>query len=175
MSSREDPLQGFRKALCSDFPNKWEIDSIQYRSKSGRYFFHACIDNDLLVRALYDPGAEVTILKESVFKAWNGHKRHKLIRTSGGLTGAFGNASDGPDLVCDLPCSAFGKGRVQRFHIVPEMNGDMIAGADMVEDYKISLDSVRRRLVTDESLEVLAVHGETIEPYESKMVDCTVA
>ena len=175
MSSREDPLQGFRKALCSDFPNKWEIDSIQYRSKSGRYFFHACIDNDLLVRALYDPGAEVTILKESVFKAWNGHKRHKLIKTSGGLTGAFGNASDGPDLVCDLPCSAFGKGRVQRFHIVPEMNGDMIAGADMVEDFKISLDSVRRRLVTDESLEVLAVHGETIEPYESRMVDCTVA
>ena len=160
------------RALTSSYPDQWEIDEIQYRSKTGRYFFHVCVNQQLLVKALYDPGAEATLLNQQVYEKWPDKKGFPCQPAVKGLTSAFGHSSRGVPKSVNLPLSAMGKRRDMEVFVVPNLNVDMIAGSDFVEKFVISLDAKKRRLVTDETIEVLAVNSEYLEPFESKWIDC---
>ena len=164
-------LLAIREALVASPPNQWEVDMMQYRSQTGRYFFHVQLDMSVTVLALYDPGAEATLLNKEVYKRWGGRGKFPATPAPGSLTGAFGHASDTP-LKCKIPLSAMGKKHLMKVFVTPGLNVDMIAGSDFVDQFGISLDAKRRRLVTDENIEVLAVNSEQIGPYESRLVEC---
>ena len=160
------------RALSSSYPGQWEIDEIQYRSSTGRYFFHVSVNHQLLVKALYDPGAEATLLNQRVYDQWPDKQHFPCKPAVRGLTSAFGHTSRGVPKSVNLPLSAMGKHKELNVFVVPNLNVDMIAGSDFVEKFVISLDAKRRRLVTDETIEVLAVNSEYLEPFESKWIDC---
>ena len=160
------------KALASSYPNQWEIDEVQYRSKTGRYFFHVCINQNLLVKALYDPGAEATLLNQRIYDQWPEREAFPCRTATQGLTGAFGHSSQGAPKSVRLPLAAMGKKQDMEVFVVPNLNVDMIAGSDFVDKFVISLDAKRRRLVTDETIEVMAVNSEYLEPFESRWIPC---
>ena len=160
------------RALASSYPNQWEIDEIQYRSKTGRYFFHVCINQNLLVKALYDPGAEATLLNQRVYDQWQGKGAFPCKTALQGLKGAFGHSSQGAPKSVVMPLAAMGKEKDLEVFVVPNLNVDMIAGSDFVDTFVISLDAKKRRLVTDETIEVVAINSEYLEPFESRWVPC---
>ena len=170
-SSKMSPSEAkaVREALVSSFPNQWDLLSKQWQSSTGRYFFHIIVNNELCLTSLYDSGAEVTLMNQKVYQKWAG--RHQFpAKPSQDLTSAFGHGSQ-DTLKTHIPLAAMGKHHVFPVYIVPHLSSDFIAGADFIKTFKMSLDVVKEKIITDETIEVHAVHSEQLGPYESKMVE----
>ena len=159
-----DRAVGIREALALTVPERWQMDHTQLRSRRGRYFFYATLANHLTVQSLFDPGAEATLLRSSIYHRWP-LKRHYPGVPTQGLTGAFGHGSS-ETLRIKVPVSAMGQRHEVNMFVVKNLNVDMIAGADMIDVFKISLDAVSRRLVSPDSIRVSVVSGQQIGPYE---------
>ena len=170
-SSKLSPLEALavREALVSSFPNQWDLLSKQWQSSKGRYFFYVIVNNELCLTCLYDSGAEVTLMSQKVYNKWAGRTKFPA-RPSQDLTSAFGHGSQ-DTLLTHLPLAAMGKSHVFPVYIVPHLSCDFIAGADFIKTFKMSLDAVKQKIITDETIEVHAVHSEQLGPYESKLVE----
>ena len=170
-SSKLSPTEAkaVREALVSSFPNQWDLVSKQWQSAKGRYFFHVIVGGELCLTALYDPGAEATLMSRKAYTKWAGRKDFPA-QPSRDLISAFGHGSE-DTLLTHIPLSAMGKHHVFPVYVVSQLSSDFIAGADFIKMFKVSLDVVKQKLITDETIEVLAVHSEQLGPYESKMVE----
>ena len=158
-----------REALMSSFPNQWDLMSQQYKSRTGRYFFHVIVNNELCLTSLYDPGAEASLMAKKTYLKWTGRKTFPT-RPARDLTSAFGHGSE-DTIVTNIPLAAMGKQYVFPVYVVSHLSCDFIAGGDFIDKFKISLDANRGRLTTDETIEVHAVHSEQLGPFESKLVE----
>ena len=141
-----------REALMSSFPNQWDLMSQQYKSRTGRYFFHVIVNNELCLTGLYDPGAEASLMAKKTYLKWAGRKAFPT-RLARDLTSAFGHGSQ-DTLLTHLPLAAMGKSHVFPVYIVPHLSCDFIAGADFIKTFKMSLDAVKQKIITDETIEV---------------------
>ena len=101
-------FQILREKLIASPPGQWETDFMCYRSRAGRYFFHVQLDQSLTVLALYDPGAEVSLLNQKVYDQWSGKDKFVATSAAGSLTGAFGNNSSTVQK-CRIPLAAMGQ------------------------------------------------------------------
>ena len=170
-SSKLSPsgAKAVREALVSSFPNQWDLMSKQWTTARGRYFFHIIVNGELCVTALYDIGAEVTLMRDKVYRKWVGRKDFPAV-PSHDLSSAFGHSSQ-DTLLTHIPLAAMGKQYTCPVYVVPQLSCDFIAGSDFIKKFKMSLDVIREKIVTDETIEVHAVHSEQLGPYESKMVE----
>ena len=164
-------FQTLRDTLLSSPPGQWESDFITYRSKTGRYFFHVQLDQSLTILALFDPGAEVSLLNKSVYDKWPGRLKFPATPAPGSLTGAFGNPSE-VTRKCRIPIAAMGQRHLTQVYVTPNLSTDFIAGSDFIDRFGISLNAKKRRLECEENLEVVSIHGQRLEPFEVQLVEC---
>ena len=162
--SVRDRARSVREALTLSVPDRWQMDHITLRSKRNRYFFYVTLANQLTVRALYDPGAEASCLKASVYHRWPLKSKFPGV-PSDSLTGAFGHRSEG-SLKIRVPTAAMGQQHEMTLFVLEGLNCDFIAGSDFVHLFKISLDAARRKLVSPETLQAEPAHGQQVGPYE---------
>ena len=164
-------FQILREKLIASPPGQWETDFMCYRSRAGRYFFHVQLDQSLTVLALYDPGAEVSLLNQKVYDQWSGKDKFVATSAAGSLTGAFGNNSSTVQK-CRIPLAAMGQRHLMQVYVTPNLSTDFICGSDFIDKFGLSLNAKKRRLECEENLEVMSIHGEKIGPFEAQLVEC---
>ena len=163
-----DRARGVREALGLSVPERWQLDHITLRSRRNRYFFYVTLANQLTVRALYDPGAEVSCMKASVYNKWP-LKNQFPGTPSDSLTGAFGHRSD-KSLRIRVPAAAMGQQHEMTVFVMDGLNCDFIAGSDFVHTFEISLDATLKKLVSPETIHTKPVHSAQVGPYECSSI-----
>ena len=142
---QRDRGQGIREALALTVPGRWQMDHITLRSRRKRYFFYVTLANQLTLKALYDPGAEASCLKASIYRKWPLRKQYPGV-ASDSMTGAFGHRSD-KSLEIRVPTAAMGQQHDMTIFVLDGLNCDFIAGSDFVDLFELSLDASRKKLI----------------------------
>ena len=127
------------------------------------------LDQSLTVLALYDPGAEVSLLNQKVYDQWSGKDKFVATSAAGSLTGAFGNNSATVQK-CRIPLAAMGQRHLMQVYVTPNLSTDFICGSDFIDKFGLSLNAKKRRLECEENLEVMSIHGEKIGPFEAQLM-----
>ena len=165
---QRDRGQGVREALALSVPGRWQMDHITLRSRRNRYFFYVTMANQLTLKALYDPGAEASCLKASVYNQWPLKNQFPGV-PSNNLTGAFGHRSD-QSLKIRVPTAAVGQQHDMTIYVVDGLNCDFIAGSDFVHLFELSLDASRKKLISPETIHVSPSHSAQVGPYECSSI-----
>ena len=163
-----DRARGVREAMGLSVPERWQMDHVTLRSRRKRYFFYVTLANHLTVRALYDPGAEATCLKASVYRKWPLRDKFPGV-PSDSLTGAFGHRSD-KSLRIKVPTAAMGQQHNMTIFVMDGLNCDFIAGSDFVDLFELSLDATRKKLITPETIHATPVHSTQVEAYQCSTI-----
>ena len=144
------------------------MDHITLRSRRKRYFFYVTLANQLTLKALYDPGAEASCLKASIYRKWPLRKQYPGV-ASDSMTGAFGHRSD-KSLEIRVPTAAMGQQHDMTIFVLDGLNCDFIAGSDFVDLFELSLDASRKKLISPETIHVKPSHSAQIGPYECSSI-----
>ena len=162
-----------RLRLFSEGANRWSTELKSVPTPTGRMFFYVQVGS-ITVLALYDPGADVTLMKSSVFELI---KREAL--------GPINPAPASLSQACGAPVADVQEATVKmniggmvadrKIYICPSTGHDLIVGMPDINKFRISYDAARRKLIFAGQGNLNVKTSKVLKGGEFAEVECVIS
>ena len=161
-----------RLRLFAESGDRWSAELQSFPSRSGRMFFYVQV-GAVTALALYDPGAEVTLMRTSLFNEVKKEAKGPINPAPVNLSQACGAP------VKDVKQTHFrlnigGQVALSSVFICPSTAHDMIIGMPDINRFRISYDAEYRRLVHPGQGLLKVRTAKVIKGGEMASVDCQI-
>ena len=171
--NQPEETQNFdRLRLFAECGDRWSAELKSYPSPTGRMFFNVQIGT-ITALALYDPGADITLMKSSIFEQIKAEALGPINPSPATLSQACGAP------VRDVKQATFrinigGQVETCPIFVCPTAAHDLIVGMPEINKFKISYDATRKRLVFAGHALLKVKTGKVLKAHEMATVDCVI-
>ena len=161
-----------RLRLFAESGDRWSAELQSFPSRSGRMFFYVQVGT-ITALALYDPGAEVTLMKSSIFN----EVKHEAKGPINPAPVTLSQACGAP--VRDVKQTYFrlnigGQVALSSVFICPTTAHDMIIGMPDINRFRISYDADHRKLVFPGQAHLKVRTSQILKGGEMANVECQI-
>ena len=161
-----------RLRLFSEGGDRWSAELRSYPSPTGRMFFHVQIGS-ITMLALYDPGADVTLMKSSIYDQLKGEALGPVNPAPATLSQACG-APVRNVKQATFKMNVGGQVATCPIFVCPTTAHDLIVGMPEINTFGISYDAKRRKLTFAGHALLKIRTSKVLQSQELAQVDCYI-